>query len=219
LHALHKAHFGWHRNFIYFGKDVMADNEQDINQQVDNNDMDKRRSAASLQSDLPDSPQDEQRMQSEEVILDLPDVKDIPGQEHILPPRMDSFSDTTISSDDEEGAGIFGDDDIDKDTDTDVEMGTEADVTGTEKQLLDNADKDMPTQDDTNLRMAELDAVDDDGDLLNEGSLATSVSGADLDTSGVDSDDPMESIGEEDEENNTYSLGSDSNDNVTEGTP
>jgi hypothetical protein len=33
--------------------------------------------------------------------------------------------------------------------------------------------------------------------LLNEGSSASSISGADLDISGADSDDPNESIGEE----------------------
>ena len=61
--------------------------------------------------------------------------------------------------------------------------------------------------DDERLRKTELDETDDDGDELNEGSMATDVSGADLDTSGTDEDDANESIGEEDEENNTYSLG------------
>jgi hypothetical protein len=196
----------------------MMDNEQRTGKQGDDT-KDNFPAGASRSSDLPDNPHDEERMQPEEVIFDLPDVKDIPGQENIIPPRMDSFADTTISSDDEEGAGIFGDDDVDKETDTDVMTGTDADVSFTEKQVLDRADKDMPTQDDTNLRRSELDHVDDEGDPLNEGSLATDVSGADLDTSGTDSDDKMENIGEEDEENNTYSLGSDSNDNVTEGTP
>jgi hypothetical protein len=49
--------------------------------------------------------------------------------------------------------------------------------------------------------------------------MGDDVSGGDLDTSGVDADDAMEAIGEEDEENNTYSLGSDENDNLNEGTP
>jgi hypothetical protein len=196
----------------------MIDNEERTGTADEGNQQEKATGAAG-RSDLPDNPHDEARMKSEEVTLDLPDVSDIPGQENIIPPRLDSFADTTISSDDEEGVGIFGDDDVDKDIDTDLPMGSDADVTYTEKQALERADTDMPTQDDINLRHAELDQVDDEGDLLNEGSLATSVSGADLDTSGTDSDDPMENIGEEDEENNTYSLGSDSNDNVTEGTP
>ncbi len=61
-------------------------------------------------NDLPDSPHDEERMKPEEVILDLPDVKDIPGQEHIHVPSLGMLADTTISSDDEEGIGLFGDD-------------------------------------------------------------------------------------------------------------
>lgn len=167
--------------------------------------------------DIHDSPQDEEKMKSETVIIDLPDVSDIPGQENIVVPNLGEMQDTTISSDDEEGLGLFGDDD--EDEDTDLVMGNEADVSATEKTLLRRADEDMPAEDDQLLRQAELDKTDDQGDLLNEGSLATSVSGDDLDMSGVDSDDPMEAIGEEDEENNAYSLGSDSNDNVTEGTP
>ncbi|MEO6406821.1 MAG: hypothetical protein ABIY51_11725 [Ferruginibacter sp.] len=62
-------------------------------------------------SDLPDNQHDLERMQPEETTLDLPDVEDIPGQEFIHPPRMGSYADTTISSADEEGEGIFDDDD------------------------------------------------------------------------------------------------------------
>jgi len=46
---------------------------------------------------------------------------------------------------------------------------------------------------------------------LNE---AENVSGKDLDVPGQELDDPMEDIGEEDEENNEYSLGGDNHDNV-----
>ncbi len=62
-----------------------------------------------LSQDLPDNKNDLERMQPEETTLDLPDVKDIPGQEFIHPPKMESFIDTTISSADEEGEGIFDD--------------------------------------------------------------------------------------------------------------
>ena len=63
-----------------------------------------------LNTDLPDNEHDIARMQPEEVILDLPDVNEIPGQEHIHVPRMKEMQDVTIASDDEEGVGIFGDD-------------------------------------------------------------------------------------------------------------
>jgi hypothetical protein len=165
--------------------------------------------------DIKDSPHDEERMKREEVIMDLPDVKDIPGQEHIIPPRFREFSDVTVSSDDEEGLGLFDD----EDDDDDVVMGTEGDVTATEQTLLQRADEDMPSQDESNLRQAALDDTDLEGDPINEDGFGKDVTGMDLDTSGVDADDAMENIGEEDEENNTYSLGDDHNDNVTEGTP
>ena len=198
----------------------MAINEtsEDNNQgNRSNSDENITRQSADMSSDIHDSPQDEEKMKSETFTIDLPDVSDIPGQENIVVPQVGEMADTTVSSGDEEGEGLFGDDD--KDEDTDLVMGNEADVNAEEKTLLKRAGDDMPDEDDPLLRKAELDKTDNEGDPLNEGSLATDVSGGDLDTSGVDSDDPMEAIGEEDEENNTYSLGSDSNDNVTEGTP
>ncbi len=166
--------------------------------------------------DLPDSPHDEERMKPEEVILDLPDVADIPGQEHVFAPALGELADTTISSDDEEGVGLFDDED---DDDSAIFMGTDADVTGSELSMLQNTDEETPTTDNIRLREAGLDTMDFEGEMLNEGSLGTDVSGADLDISGADADDAAEAIGEEDEENNAYSLGSDSNDNITGGTP
>lgn len=186
------------------------------NQSTDSN-VSVTRQNRFLNEDIHDSPQDEEKMKSETFIIDLPDVSDIPGQENIVVPNIGEMQDVTISSDDEEGLGLFDDDEADKDTD--LVMGNEADVSATERTLLRRADEDMPVEDDPGLRQAELDKTDIQGDVLNEGSLATSVSGADLDISGADADDAMEAIGEEDEENNDYSLGSDSNDNVTEGTP
>jgi hypothetical protein len=196
----------------------MSNNENKTDQSNPSiNDASVTRQNPMLNEDIHDSPEDEEKMKSETVVIDLPDVSDIPGQENIVVPNIGEMQDTTISSDDEEGVGLFGDDEGDEDTD--LVMGNEADVTPTEKALLKRADEDMPVEDDTLLRTAELDKTDAQGDTLNEGSLATDVSGGDLDMAVVDTDDPMESIGEEDEENNSYSLGSDSNDNVTEGTP
>lgn len=174
-------------------------------------------SRAAKSQELSDNQHDQDRMQSEPVIFDLPDVRDIPGQENIVVPPLGELADTTISSDDEEGVGLFDDDE--EEEDADIMMGTEADVSGEEVSMLERTDIDMPETDDVRLRAANLDQEDFEGDPINEGSMATDVSGADLDESGTDSDDPMESIGEEDEENNHYSLGSADNDNMTEGTP
>lgn len=52
--------------------------------------------------DLTDSPSDIERLQPEYTTIDLPDVNDIPGQEHVHPPSLGELADTTISSDDEE---------------------------------------------------------------------------------------------------------------------
>jgi hypothetical protein len=211
----------------------MDNNEQTrgIPDATGNNEVNISRLNKVAGQDLQDSPQDEEKMKTETIIMDLPEVKDIPGQENVQVPNIQSMHDTTISSDDEEGAGIFDDDDEEDVNDSEIDdeeiasddeelvMGNEADVSPEEATMLQRADEDMPTDDDIRLRRAELDATDNEGDLLNESSLVDDVAGDDLDVSGADSDDPMESIGEEDEENNYYSLGSDSNDNITEGTP
>ena len=64
---------------------------------------------AAENDDLPDSPHDAARLKSDEAILDLPDVSDIPGQEHVQAPHIGEMGDTTISSADEEGDGLFDD--------------------------------------------------------------------------------------------------------------
>ena len=52
--------------------------------------------------DLTDSPSDQERLQPEKTTIDLPDVSDIPGQEHVHVPPIGDLADVTISSDDEE---------------------------------------------------------------------------------------------------------------------
>ncbi|NCI49958.1 hypothetical protein GWC95_08495 [Sediminibacterium roseum] len=151
------------------------------------------------QKDIHDQPRDEKYLQNEETTIDMPDVSDIPGQEHIKVPKMKEFHDTTISSDDEEGKGIFEDDSIDPDTD----------VTDEERELLSRTDESMSSIDDEDRRKLLLDNKDLDGDSLNE---KTNYSGSDLDVPGADDDDDNEAIGEEDEENNSYSLGGDRKD-------
>ncbi|MGN6354832.1 MAG: hypothetical protein ACTHLB_15675 [Parafilimonas sp.] len=194
-----------------------------------------------LTSDIHDSEKDKAKLEPEETTIDLPDVKDIPGQENVHVPELREMADTTISSDDEEGVGIFGEDEaeyaserlpvgeeIDEndliissdeapetteepdgnpdedDADiTDEPSGNDADVTEDEKIALERTEQ-MDTQDNENLFEAELDDTDDDGERLNEGE---DFSGDDLDVPGEEDDDADEAIGEEDEENNAYSLG------------
>lgn len=149
-----------------------------------------------VNTDIKDKPEDNKKLQGETATLDLPEVKDIPGQEHVHVPRMNELSDTTISSADEEGDVLFNEQD-------------DSDITEEEKELLDRTDESMSTEEDQDVFKAELDNRDDDGELLNEDIDTT---GEDLDVPGAEDDDADEELGEEDEENNQYSLGGDNHD-------
>lgn len=163
--------------------------------------------------DIHDSERDQERLKQDEAYIDLPDVKDIPGQEFIHVPGLGELADTTISSDDEEGVGIFGDD---EDDETLITSGTENDLSHTDREMLANMDHLQGVEDDQGVQKASLDNEDFEGDELNE---SVDTAGTDLDVSGAEDDDRMENIGEEDEENNQWSRGSDRNDNMNEGTP
>lgn len=80
--------------------------------------------SAAKNTDLPDSPHDAERLKAEETTIDLPEVKDIPGQEFVHTAPLGMLADTTISSADEEGDGIFDDDA----TDDEVIPGVEGDT-------------------------------------------------------------------------------------------
>lgn len=56
----------------------------------------------------------------------------------------------------------------------------------------------------------------DEVGAMNEKDFEEDVSGSDLDIPGAELDDREEAIGEEDEENNYYSLGGDNHDNLEE---
>src|ERR1700744_5662497 len=104
-----------------------------------------------------------------------------------------------------------------QDADTRSVDGTDADVTREDLAMLDAAEQNMDTTDSSNLMQSSLDSTDDDGDPLNEeGSLAEDMTGEDLDVPGSGADDADERIGEEDEENNYYSLGGDNHESQEE---
>ena len=147
-------------------------------------------------SDLPESKRDKELLKPDEATLDLPEVKDIPGQEHIRPLPPGEMADTTISSADEEANKLLG-------PDEDILMDKELNVTSTERDLLQRSSESMATLDDEQLKASTLDSTDAEGEKLNESS---GMSGNDLDVPGSEDDDSDEQIGEEDEENNSYSL-------------
>jgi hypothetical protein len=151
--------------------------------------------------DLPLSEDDKKHLQPDEATLDLPDVKDIPGQEHVRPLPPGEMADTTISSADEEADNLFEEEEVTQRYDTNV--------TPEEKELLKRSSESMATRDDIQLQQAKLDQTDDEGTALNEN---TDQSGKELDVPGSEEDDANEEIGEEDEENNPYSLNDDKED-------
>jgi len=80
-----------------------------------------------------------------------------------------------------------------------------ADVTADERALLDESMNNSLTEDNLNLKRSALDNTDNDGEPLNERSMADDLSGEDLDVPGSEDDDANQAIGEEDEENNSFS--------------
>ncbi|SRR5258705_2419531 len=155
--------------------------------------------------DLQESENDKKHLRPDEATIDLPDVRDIPGQEHVRVPNMNEFADTTISSDDEEGLRVF---------DEENTVSDDSNVTKEERLALrDAAQTTAGVKDEENLKQAQLDNVDEDGESLNE---KVNVSGSDMDIPGSEEDDKNEEIGEEDEENNSYSLdGEDEDDSIS----
>ena len=166
-------------------------------------------------SDIQDSPRDEEKLRSDEATMDMPEVKDIPGQEHIKAPYIGEMADTTSSSADEEGEGLLDElnqEEEEEEDDEIIRMGTEADVTRSDVEMLRSGDSYYPSRDENQLIDASMDNVDFDGEPLNEkGFGITSRTGSDLDVPGADEDDSMQEKGEEDEENNEWSLGSEDN--------
>jgi len=193
-------------------------NDRNENQQRDDangNDIDPVRNR---NSDLQDSPRDAERLRGEEATIDMPEVKDIPGQEHVKVPRIGEMADTTISSADEEGDGVLDELNQGEEDDDVIKMGTDADVNKTDVEMLRSGDSYYPSKDEDQLVNASMDNTDFEGDALNErGFGLTNRTGKDLDVPGEAADDRMEDIGEEDEENNEYSLGSDENDDSESG--
>ena len=168
--------------------------------------------ASSVPNDLPDSEEDRARLRNEETTIDLPDVKDIPGQEFVNAPPLGALGDTTISSDDEEGRSVFGDDEDLRRT------GSDFDVSREERVALQQTDY-LPTADEDQLARARMDNVDFDGEPLNERSFGEEKSGDDLDIPANTDETETDAMGQGDEENKLYSMGSSDNDNMNEGTP
>ncbi len=185
------------------------DNQAHKNQHPGQGNPERAERNSSTSYDLPDSDQDRKKLEPQETFIDLPDVKDIPGQEFVHAPPLGMLADTTVSSADEEGEGLFEDDE------EELIRSGESSVSREERETLERVS--MPSRDEQNLERASMDNRDFDGTPLNEASFGRERSGSDLDVPGSELDDRNERIGEEDEENNDYSLGGSDNDNLNEG--
>lgn len=150
-----------------------------------------------------------------DAYVEIPDVSDIPGQEKITNTGVPAaMSDTTISSDDEEG--IRDEKDLlAEDDNVEIVMGTEADVTEEDIALLGDPDQDMDMNDDELVRKEGLDDTDFDGDPLNEAAVDEASDGDDLDIPDSGDEDARKEM--DDEENDYYSLGGGDKDALNEG--
>ena len=108
------------------------------------------------------------------------------------------------------------DTDIDDDNNVNIVSGTDADIEPEELQELIAMEQSLSTFDAANLKRSSLDSTDNDGDPLNEDSMSDDLTGEDLDVPGSSADNADEQIGEEDEENNYYSLGGDNHESQEE---
>ncbi|RFM36742.1 hypothetical protein [Chitinophaga silvisoli] len=168
-----------------------------------------------ITSDIQDSKRDQERMKPETTIVDLPEVSDIPGQENVEPLPPGTGRVPTAASDDEEGYGVLDDlngspqDAIETD-DEQLITDESSNVSRQERQdLYESANVTPGDEGARDLKRAQLNNVDDEGEFLEEKS--SHLSGEDLDVPGSELDDDNESQGAEDEENNPYSVGGDRN--------
>jgi hypothetical protein len=132
-----------------------------------------------LHADISDSPEDQKKLKPDEAILDLPELKDIPGAGRSGKNDSQLPGDTTISSADEEGDELLEENDMEDEN-----------VSPLEKKLL-NESFDPPYDTDLPLNSISLDDKDMEGELLEE-------EGTEKDLFGKDLDDQL--IKEEDEE-------------------
>ena len=137
-----------------------------------------------LHEDIQDSPEDQERLKPDEAIMDLPEIKDIPGASRSGKNSSLLPGDTTISSADEEADDLLEDNDDLDDTN----------VSPLEKKLLrDSFDPSYDT--DLPVGSISLDEKDNEGESLEEAGQEKDLFGKDLDDTLIEEEDE-ESEGE-----------------------
>jgi hypothetical protein len=139
----------------------------------------------------------------EKNTIDMPEVRDIPGQEHVRPPRLGELADETASSADEEGDDVLGP--LDSGEDKDLRLDRSSNVTAEERADLAFAARDDSGEDEETLRTGLLDSTDEEGDPLNEKSFGEGRND-DLSADDLDVPEADDQEGDEDEENEDYSI-------------
>src|SRR5215471_1435992 len=101
---------------------------------------------------------DVEHLQPDQATLQLPEVKDIPGQEYIHVPPGGILADDTVSSEDEEEKSVLDD-------------TTDEDIIQDNRESKEFPPGSLPMdEDDRNILKNSLEDSDTDGDPLNESS-------------------------------------------------
>src|SRR5688572_2157605 len=110
LRCAHRHSNGIEFSFIVLKEEMRNDSAQPYDEENRSRGDSPATDGARDKMDLTDPKRDQERLKPDEATIDLPDVKDIPGQEFVHAPPLGMMADTTISSADEEGEGLFEDD-------------------------------------------------------------------------------------------------------------
>jgi hypothetical protein len=143
-----------------------------------------------LHEDITDSAEDEEKLKPDHAVMDLPEIKDIPGASRSGKNALLFQGDITISSADEEGDDLLEDSELPNEN----EGLDDGNVSPIEKKLLKDS---FDPSYDSNLPVdsISLDDKDNESESLEEAGQAKDLFGNDLDDNLIEEEDE-ESEGE-----------------------
>ena len=197
----------------------------------DNKDANKKK--GDQQTDPIDKPQEVEKSNDEKIDQDFPSYPHYPAKEDIMDPKnhtdrvnanVENVTRRSLSTQGSESTATVQNDEsqIEDFDDLDMVEGTGADVTAEDLRNLGPKNRDMDMNEDEQIEnngsAGAFEATEETVSDLDDSDLADELerTGDDLDVPGEELDDANERIGEEDEENNYYSLGGDEMDNLEE---
>jgi hypothetical protein len=156
----------------------------------------KREGRGGILTDLPDGDRDRELLKGDKAIFELPEVKDIPGQEFIKVMPLGEMGDTTIASDDEEGVGILDFDEAGNkaapygaDEENSVVIDTEEAASDEDDGFIDDEEDDEEDDDEEDEEVGpagSLDQQDTDGGLDEPGALDDTTTDTDVTPQEID---------------------------------